>query len=389
MDIRRSPDPVVITINAGTSSVRLGAFAHDGAQAWPIANQRYETGYVQAGEDPGRENAPSALLRRFMQERDVEAVEQVVHRVVHGGAQLPAATLIDAAVEDEIARLFPLAPLHNPIALQWIRESRAVFGTDVAQTAVFDTGFYRDLPAVARTYAIPRSLIDKHGLRRYGFHGLAHAYMNARWRKRMPDGGSRIISLQLGAGCSITAAENGIARDTSMGFTPLEGLVMATRSGDIDPGLLLYLQRAEGWDADTADRILNQEAGLAGLSGESPDMRALLASDAPAARLALDVYCYRARKYIGAYMAALGGADAIVFGGGVGENAPAVRERILAGMGWCGIRLDAGRNAAATGVEGRISVDDAEIAVWVIPVDEAAMLVEHALALRAGIPTSA
>ncbi len=381
MDTRRSAYPIVITINAGTSSVRLGAFAREGVQVRPIASKRYETRYAQAGTGEARGDDPRALLRRFVQDHGVEAVERVAHRVVHGGENLPAVASINAAVENEIARLVPLAPLHNPIALRWIRASRAVFGGDVAQVAVFDTGFYRDLPAVARTYAVSRSLADKHGLRRYGFHGLAHAYMNARWRRCMPDAGARVISLQLGAGCSITAAENGIARDTSMGFTPLEGLVMATRSGDIDPGLLLYLQRTEGWDADTTDRMLNEEAGLAGLSGVSADMRVLLASDAPAARLAVDVYCYRARKYIGAYMAALGGVDAILFGGGVGENAAAVRERILAYMDWCGIRLDARRNTATTGVEGRISADDAPVAVWVIPVDEAAMLVEQAVAL--------
>jgi acetate kinase len=388
VDKRRSSHPVVITVNAGTSSVRLGAFAHDGTRAWPIAQTHYEMRYVERDRGLASADDPHMLLRRFIRDQGVETVEQVAHRVVHGGAHLPAAAFIDAAVEDEIARLIPLAPLHNPIALRWIRDSRAFFGVDVAQVAVFDTGFYRDLPAVAHTYAIPRTLIDKHGLRRYGFHGLAHAYMNARWRRCAPDGGTRVISLQLGAGCSITAAENGVARDTSMGFTPLEGLVMATRSGDIDPGLLLYLQRAEGWDADTVDRVLNEEAGLAGLSGVSPDMRALLASDAPAARLAVDAYCYRARKYIGAYMAALGGADVILFGGGVGENASIVRERILAGMDWCGIRIDARRNASTTAIEGRISTDDAPVAVWVIPVDEAAMLVEYALTLRTGLPTS-
>lgn len=370
MDIRKSSHPAVLTVNAGTSSIRLGLFAHDGSQAWPLAETRY----------PWRGEPPSPLLRRFLQEQAAEDIETVAHRVVHGGSALPPAAVIDDTVEREIERLVPLAPLHNPIALTWLRAAREALGAGIEHVAVFDTGFYQALPLVAQTYALPRHLVEKHGVRRFGFHGLAHAYMNQRWQRHGPAG--RVISLQLGAGCSITASAQGVARDTSMGFTPLEGLVMATRSGDIDPGLLLFLQQAEGWDAQRVDHVLNKEAGLAGLSGLSGDMRALLDSDDPQARLAIDVYCYRARKYIGSYIAALGGADAILFGGGVGENAPAVRERILAGMEWCGIRIDPKRNAAATGVERRISTDDARVAVWVIPVNEATMLAEHAIAVH-------
>lgn len=376
MDTRNPAQPTVLTVNAGTSSIRLGLFAHDGAEVWPLAETRY----------PWRGEPAPPLLRRFLREHAVEDIETVAHRVVHGGSALPPAVVIDDAVEREIERLVPLAPLHNPIALVWLRAAREVIGAGPVHAAVFDTGFYRTLPPVAQAYALPGALIEKHGLRRFGFHGLAHAYMNRRWQRHGPAG--RVISLQLGAGCSITATAQGRARDTSMGFTPLEGLVMATRSGDLDPGLLLFLQQVESWDACHADRVLNEEAGLAGLSGISGDMRALLDSDDPRARLAVDLYCYRARKYIGAYMAALGGVDAILFGGGVGENAPAVRERILAGMEWCGIRIDPNRNAA-TGVERRISADDARVAVWAIPVNEAAMLAEQAVALRAGVPVSA
>ncbi len=372
MDTRKSPYPAVLTVNAGTSSIRLGLFAHDGAQAWPLAETRY----------PWRGEPPSPLLRRFLQEQAGEGIEMVAHRVVHGGSALPPAVIIDDMVEREIERLAPLAPLHNPIALAWLRAAREVMGGGILHVAVFDTGFYRTLSPVAQTYALPCALIEKHGVRRFGFHGLAHAYMNRRWQRHGPAG--RVISLQLGAGCSITASVQGVARDTSMGFTPLEGLVMATRSGDVDPGLLLFLQQAEGWDPQHIDHVLNKEAGLAGLSGISSDMRALLDRDDPQARLAVDVYCYRARKYIGAYMAVLGGVDAILFGGGVGENAPAVRERILAGMEWCGIRIDPKRNAAI-GVERRISADDGRVAVWVIPVNEAAMLAEQAIALHSEV----
>jgi acetate kinase len=192
-----------------------------------------------------------------------------------------------------------------------------------------------------------------------------------------------VISLQLGAGCSITAIREGQAVDTSMGFSPLEGLVMATRSGDVDPGLLLFLQRAEGLTPDRMERLLNEESGLLGLSGVSGDMRALLEADDAEARLAVDVYCYRARKYIGAYLAALGGADAILFGGGVGEQAPDVRAQILAGLEGLGIVLDADANRAAIGAERCISHPGSAAGVWVIPVDEAVILAQAALAVTA------
>ena len=246
----------------------------------------------------------------------------------------------------------------------------------VPQVAVFDTAFYARLPAVAATYALPRELAARHGLRRYGFHGLAHQALWSRWRELRPDvaDGGRLISFQLGAGCSVTAVERGAARDTSMGFSPLEGLVMATRSGDIDPALVTYLQRVEDLSAEESERLLNERSGLLGISGVSGDMRKLLAADDPHARLAVELYCYRARKYLGAYMAVLGGADAILFGGGVGENAAGVRARILAGFEWAGIRLDAAENSAAAGREGRLSAVDSRMDAWVIPVDEARIL---------------
>lgn len=367
---------MLLTVNTGSSSVRLDLLeARDAGVAQAVAS------YHESLDSP-----PEAMLREFLRGRDARALQVIAHRVVHGGARFTAPCLIDDSVEQEIERLAPLAPLHNPQALAWIRACRSLCGAQVPQVAVFDTSFYAALPEVAYTYALPHALAAQHAIRRYGFHGLAHQAMWQHWCMLEPQraGAGRVISLQLGAGCSISAIVDGVPQDTSMGFSPLEGLVMATRCGDLDPGVLLYLQREGGMTVEALDHMLSQESGLLGLSGVSADMRALLASSEPHARLAVDLYCYRARKYIGAYLAVLGGADAIVFGGGVGEHAPEIRARILQGLEWAGIALDARRNQTALGVEARITHADSPVAVWVLPVDEAAILAKEALALIGG-----
>jgi len=360
----------VLTVNTGSSSVRLAAFAKEGESLSVLASAHFFNG----------RNEPAAMLRTFLWGHGIKAVAVVAHRIVHGGERLTAPCRIDDAVETEIERLTPLAPLHNPPALKWIRACRETFGPQLPQVAVFDTGFYADLPPVPATYALPQALCRKHGIRRYGFHGLAHEAMWRRWCELHPEckRRGRVISLQLGAGSSITAVHDGHAVDTSMGFTPLEGLVMATRAGDVDPGLLLHLQRAEGLGTEQLERLLNEESGLLGLSGVSGDMRTLLETDDADARLAVDVYCYRVRKYIGAYLAALGGADAILFGGGVGEHAPEVREKILSGLLWMGVVLDPAANRATIATEARISNSGSEMEAWVVPVDEAAILAQAA-----------
>jgi acetate kinase len=363
----------VLTVNAGSSSLRLAAFAVRGEFLTPLANKRYEVSALAGVE----------TLRDCVETHGLAPVKLIAHRLVHGGAIIDKPCLIDGQVEQVIEQLTPLAPLHNPKALAWIRACRALFGNDVPHVAIPDTAFYANLPEVARTYGLPRALSERYGLRRYGFHGLAHQAMWRRWCELRPDldAGGRVISLQLGAGCSITATARGLSQDTSMGFSPLEGLLMATRAGDIDAGLLLYLQRHAGLDADGLNRLLNEQSGLLGVSGLSADMRVLLASSDPAARLAVELYCYRARKYVGAYLAVLGGADVILFGGGVGENAPAVRERILAGLEWAGIRVDSGRNAETVGAVGAIHDDASTVAIWVMPVDEAQILAREAVAV--------
>lgn len=303
----------ILTVNTGSYSVRLTAFTRHGDNLTMLVSVRHA---LAASSDP------QSLLRGFVQTQGFTAVDAVAHRVVHGGARFTDSCLLDREVEREIERLAPLAPLHNPAALRWIDATREVFGINVAQVAVFDTAFFAALPKVARTYAIPHELAEKHGLRRYGFHGLAHQAMWRRWCELRPGihGGGRVITLQLGSGCSITATDQGMPRDTSMGFSPLEGLMMATRSGDVDVGLITFLQRQESLTPDQTERLLNEHSGLLGVSGISADMRLLLESQDERARLAVDLYCYRARKYLGAYLAVLGGADAIVFGGGAGEN---------------------------------------------------------------------
>jgi acetate kinase len=248
--------------------------------------------------------------------------------------------------------------------------------------ASFDTAFHAAMPERAAGYALPRELAEKHSIRRYGFHGLAHRYMAERYAE-VAGGDRRLISLQLGAGCSAAAVAGGRSLDTSMGLTPLEGLVMATRSGDVDPALPAFLEEHEGIGPGEAEHILNQDSGLLGVSGRSGDMRELLEADDDRAELAIELFCYRARKYIGAYLAVLGGADAIVFGGGVGENSPPIRARICEGMDWSGIELDEDRNELAVGKELRVDADG-PVEVWVMLVDEAEVMARDAEALLGG-----
>jgi acetate kinase len=367
---------MILAVNAGSSSLRLAAFAGD-----PAGPRRVAVATWARGDAP-----PGELLHRFQQERRLPPPEVVVHRIVHGGHEFIEPCRIDARVEAGIARLIPLAPLHNPAALELIEACRGLPG-EPTQVAVFDTAFFHDLPDQARNYALPAELTARHGLRRYGFHGLAHQALWQAWRDLQEPGGprpARIISLQLGSGCSISAIRDGKPLDTSMGFTPLEGLVMATRSGDLDPGLLLFLAREPGLDAAALEDMLSQHSGLLGLAGLGGDMRQLLASDAAAARQAIGLYCYRAAKYIGAYLTVLGGAEAIVFGGGVGENAPSIRAGILENLHWAGIHLDPAANRAAIGRQQCISRASSPVSVWVLPVDEATLMAEQAQALLAG-----
>jgi acetate kinase len=299
----------------------------------------------------------------------------VGHRMVHGAENFIEPTLINDQVIDRIESLNYLAPLHNPPSIKAILALRAILDKNVPQVIIFDTAFHYFLPEWASKYAIPIETAEKYHIRRYGFHGIAHRYMTERFSSitSIPLNQTSLITLQLGNGCSAAAVKNGLSVDTSMGFTPLEGLIMGTRAGDMDPYLFGLLMRQKNISIDEVEKFLNKESGLLGISGLSSDMRVLLEAEENGNRraaLAISMFCYRVRKYIGAYLAVLNGAQAVIFGGGIGENASIVRARICSGFEWCGLIMDPDRNAKVIGSEGRISADNAKIDIYVVPVDE-------------------
>ncbi|TYB60279.1 acetate kinase [Nonomuraea sp. PA05] len=325
--------------------------------------------YVLDRPFPGHGEGLEAMMEAFAAAGPELAPVAVGHRVVHGGDRFAEAVLIDDEVIAAIEELAPLAPLHNPVNLTGIRLARKVF-PGVPQVAVFDTAFHRTLPPEAYTYAVPREWRER-GVRRFGFHGTSCAYVSRRAAALLGRdlAGLGLIVLHLGNGASATAVSGGRSLDTSMGMTPLEGLVMGTRSGDVDPAVGGYLARTLGLDAEQVEHALSHGGGLLALTGSS-DMRQVRARDDAEARLALDVYTRRIRKYVGAYYALLGRVDAIVFTGGVGEHDAATRAESLAGLERLGIAVDATLNAAASGGERAVSPAGAEVPVLVIPTDE-------------------
>ncbi len=315
-------------------------------------------------------------------------VAATVHRIVHGGERFRGTTRLGGPEFAALAELSPLAPLHNPPALSVIDTVRRRLDPEVPIVGVFDTAYYADLPEAAHRYAVPSRWRTEFGVRRYGFHGLAHRYLCQRAcaHLKASPAMARLVSLQLGRGCSVTATAGGRAQATSMGFTPLEGLVMGTRSGDIDAGAILHVMERSGMSAAEMNRELNQKSGLLGLSGRSADMRELLdreqRGDADAA-LAVEIFCRRARHYLAAFIAELGGVDAIVFGGGIGENSAEIRRRIVGGLKWAGIELDLDANSACTGAESNIAAPQSRSAICVVPVDEGSVIASEAVALLA------
>lgn len=318
-----------------------------------------------------------------MSDADQDCV--VAHRVVHGGEKFTEATLITDDVVAQIEALNPLAPLHNPVNVAAIREMRRIY-PNVPHVAVFDTAFHHTLPAYSYLYGLPYELYEQKDVRRYGFHGTSHEYVSlraAQFLKRRPNE-LRVVSCHLGNGSSLCAIDHGRSVDTSMGFTPLEGLIMGTRCGDVDAGVLAFLQRTENLTVAQIEELLNKKSGLLGLSGVSSDMREILkAADEgqPRALLALKAYCYRVRKYIGAYVAAMGGIDAVVFTGGIGQGSAEVRALSLQGLECMGISLDLDQNRNANGFRDvcRISSDTSKVAVLIIPADEERMMARAAL----------
>ncbi len=354
----------VFVVNCGSSSLK-----------WSVVDDEV----IASGTVGSVSDHAAALDAVLGSDPPLDGLVAVAHRVVHGGERFSAPVLINDAVVAAIRDLSVLAPLHNPVNADGIEVARRAF-PEVPHVAVFDTAFHATIPQRAFTYAVPRAW----GVRRYGFHGTSHAYVareTARILARPPEAIDCIV-LHLGNGASATAVKAGRSVDTSMGLTPLEGLVMGTRSGDVDPALVAHVRRTRNLTDDEIDSVLNSRSGLVALAGDN-DMREVhrrIAMGDAAAELALDVYCYRIRKYVGAYMAALGGCDAIVFTAGVGENDPVVRERSLAGLERLGVRLDSDSNAAGGPV---ISAASSEVTVLVIPTNEELEMARQAVALVA------
>jgi acetate kinase len=308
--------------------------------------------------------------------RGLDDVHAIGHRIVHGGEIFTKSTLITPEVLKGIEDCIDLAPLHNPGNIKGITAGYEIFGRQVPQVAVFDTAFHTSLPEHAYLYAIPYHLYRRHGIRRYGFHGTSHRYVAHRYRKlrQLTREQTNVITLHLGNGCSAAAIQGGRSVDTSMGMTPLEGLVMGTRAGDLDPAIVNVIASKEGLTIAQVEALLNTQSGLLGLSGLTNDMRVLLEElklhDDHRVRVAIEVFCYRVRKYIGAFLSGMGGADALIFTGGIGENSPEIREEICSGLEWAGFRLDKERNHALAGAEGAITVDGSTLPGYVIPTDE-------------------
>jgi len=394
----------VLVLNCGSSTVKFQVIETDAELIGSDGDRRLARGVVervggqalitlQAGDGPLERHAEplrdhraavDLVLRWLVSNasdvagiRSLADIHAVGHRVVHGGEHFRQSVRIDQAVVDGIAECIELAPLHNPANLKGIGAAIALLGEGVPQVAVFDTSFHATMPETSYLYGVPYQLYRRHRIRRYGFHGTSHRYIAYRYRRllQLPREAVNIITLHLGNGCSACAIRNGDSFDTSMGFTPLEGLIMGTRSGDIDPSLVEYLAAKDGLSLSEVDALLNKQSGLLGISGLTSDMRELLEESAEnhdrRAELAIALFCQRAKHYVGAYVAEMGGADALVFSGGIGENAAPVRQRICEGLEVLGIALDPERNARTTGgAEGLISTDDARLGVYVIPTNE-------------------
>jgi acetate kinase len=388
----------VLVINAGSSSIKFAGFAVGGDTPALLAKGQMEG----LGSDPrfevkdanGRlidehDEWPSGSMldhtgaMRFILDWIARrgggiTIVAAGHRVVHGGLHYDRAVRIDKGVLETLETLVPLAPLHQPHNLAAVR-AVATVDPGLAQVACFDTAFHRTLPPIAQMFAIPRALSDD-GVRRYGFHGLSYEYIASRLPEYAPEA-RRVVVAHLGSGASMCAIEDGRSVESTMGFTAVDGLPMGTRTGALDPGVVLFLMRERGYDGARIERLLYKESGLLGVSGISNDMRDLEASDAPAAKEAIQLFVYHIGKQLGALTAALGGIDALVFTAGIGENAPAIRESVCRRAEWLGIRLDADLNRRGGP---RITTADSPVSAWVIPTNEERMIAEHTQALLNG-----
>ncbi len=398
----------ILVLNTGSSSVKFQLIETSPEQMETSTDRVLGRGAVErigAGEAELTYEAPGRFSRRdfrpvgghaeavgwaieCMMEPPVgmstpNLIDGVGHRVVHGGERFPHPARITPEVAREIEKLGELAPLHNPHNLKGYYAALADL-PGVPQVAVFDTSFHQTLPRHAYLYALPHELCARHKLRRYGFHGTSHHYVALRYARihHAPPDRFKLITCHLGNGCSMCAIDRGRSIDTSMGFTPLEGLIMGTRAGDVDAAAVLHLMAHEGLDVEAAGHMLNYQSGLAGLSGLSNDIRTVIEHAERGhdrARLAIDAFCYRIKKYIGSYWAVLDGADALIFTGGIGENRPSIRTQACAALDSLGIVLDPHRNRAAAGVEMEISPEGAKTGVWVIPTHEELLIARETM----------
>jgi acetate kinase len=409
----------VLVLNAGSSSLKFQVIATDPDRIANDDDVRLSRGEVEqiggeaivtiqnCGGPRQKSTAPIPdvgealrhVLGRLMADqpgarvlKSLADVHAIGHRVVHGGELFHQSAQITPEVVKGIEDCIDLAPLHNPTNLKGIAAGYEVFGSQIPQVAVFDTAFHTSIPEHAYLYAIPYHFYRRHHIRRYGFHGTSHRYVAHRYRKlrQLTREQTNIITLHLGNGCSTAAIRGGLSVDTSMGMTPLEGLVMGTRSGDLDPAIINVISTKEGLSLAQTEALLNTQSGLLGLSGLTNDMRdlqeELALHEDHRVRVAIDVFCYRVRKYIGAFLAAMGGADALVFTGGIGENSPAIREQICSGLEWAGLRLDNTRNKVLRGTEGSITTEGSTLSGYVIPTDEELLIARDTVRVILGQP---
>ena len=380
----------ILTINCGSSTLKFELFeAAEGERSIVrgVVDSIGGRGSAElTGESGERTVRPAATtdhgeatlqaIRLLDSSGFLGGLEAVGHRVVHGGARFSGPVLLDTGAEDAIEDLEELAPLHNGPALAAIRAVREALGPEMPQVTAFDTAFHSRMPRIARLFALPRHLADE-GILRYGFHGLSYEYIMGELRALDPEAAaSRVLIAHLGNGASMAAVRGGVGVDTTMGFTPTGGLVMGTRSGDLDPGVLLYLLEEKELSPPEIGELINRRAGLLGVSGTTADMRDLLSRQAsdPRAAEAVALFCYQAKKFLGALAAALGGLDTLVFTGGIGEHAATVRWRSCEGLEFLGVQLDARRNAEHAPVASR---EGSPVTVRVIPTDENLMIARH------------
>ncbi|MBS0655318.1 MAG: acetate/propionate family kinase [Verrucomicrobia bacterium] len=362
----------ILVVNSGSSSLKLTLFQFVQGKHHLLFEANLKGMKIAEGLGLALEKLGSSSLAG------------IGHRVVHGGDRYRSSTPITKEVLRDIQELTHLAPLHNAACLEGIMACYSFFGEEIPQVAVFDTAFHSSLPDVASHYAISKEITEKHKIKRYGFHGISHAFLWNTYAQAQ----AKIITMHLGAGCSMCAIRDGVSIDTSMGFTPAEGLVMATRAGDVDAALVEFLALHEKKSASEIMKLLNGHSGLLGLSGVSADMQQVVSvyEKNASARLAVDLFCYRIVKYIGAYLAVLQGAEALIFSGGIGENAVSIRSKIIDKMAWYGVKMDEKANACAVGMFGgeirKISAADSSVAVYVVATEENLFIAREVLRLN-------